>query len=159
MVKNENKDVHTMIGADAVIQGSITCEGGVAVYGKVYGDVISEGPVRVARGGEVHGNVQANDSQIGGKVDGNVRVENRAILGAESELKGDLIYRSLVIEEGAQFQGHCVLVGSEPIVEPEYQTESTAVEDHSDQQGAGHLRFSMEENNPAPAEDPSDQHD
>ena len=113
MAKNDYKDVHTMIGTDAVIQGNITCQGGVAVYGKVFGDVISEGPVRIARGGEVHGNVQANDSQIGGMVDGNVRVENRAVLGAECNLKGDLIYRTLVIEEGAQFQGHCVMVDNE----------------------------------------------
>ena len=113
MAENDYKDVHTMIGTDAVIQGNITCQGGVAVYGKVFGDVISEGPVRIARGGEVHGNVQANDSQIGGTVDGNVRVENRAVLGAECNLKGDLIYRTLVIEEGAQFQGHCVMVDNE----------------------------------------------
>ena len=36
------------------------------------------------------------------------------MLGSESNLKGDLIYRTLVIEEGAQFQGHCVLAGNEP---------------------------------------------
>jgi|TARA_B100001059_G_C17443964_1_gene384037 cytoskeletal protein CcmA (bactofilin family) len=113
MGKNDYKDVHTMIGTDAVIQGNVTCQGGVAVYGKVFGDVVSEGPVRIARGGEVHGNVQANDSQIGGMVDGNVRVENRAILGSECNLKGDLVYRTLVIEEGAQFQGHCVMVDNE----------------------------------------------
>jgi cytoskeletal protein CcmA (bactofilin family) len=53
-------------------------------------------------------------------------------LGAESQLKGDLIYRTLVIEEGAQFQGHCVLAGSEPIVESEYQQEPPQVEDDSD---------------------------
>jgi len=128
MAKNEYKDVHTMIGADAVIQGNINCQGGVAIYGKVFGDVTSEGPVRVARGGEVHGNVQAAESQIGGTVDGNVRVESRAVLGAESQLKGDLIYRTLVIEEGAQFQGHCVLAGSEPIVESEYQQDPPQVE-------------------------------
>ena len=41
MGKNDYKDVHTMIGADAVIQGNVTCQGGVAVYGKVFGDVVS----------------------------------------------------------------------------------------------------------------------
>ena len=46
-------------------------------------------------------------------VDGNVRVENRAVLGSECNLKGDLVYRTLVIEEGAQFQGHCVMVENE----------------------------------------------
>ena len=114
MARNENKDVHTMIGADAVIQGNISCNDGIAIYGKVFGDVTSEGPVRIARGGEVHGNVQASDSNIGGTVAGNVRVEKRAVLGSESNLKGDIIYRTLVIEEGAQFQGHCVLASNEP---------------------------------------------
>ena len=90
MARNENKDVHTMIGADAVIQGNVSCNDGIAVYGKVFGDVTSEGPVRIARGGEVHGNVQASDSNIGGTVAGNVRVEKRAVLGSESNLKGDL---------------------------------------------------------------------
>ena len=132
MGKNDNKDVHTMIGADAVIQGNITCQDGVAVYGKVYGDVTSEGPVRIARGGEVHGNVQASDSQIGGTVDGNVKVENRAVLGAESNLKGDLVYRKLVIEEGAQFQGHCVLAGNEPAPEPVYGAPSESEVSESD---------------------------
>ena len=122
MAKNDYKDVHTMIGADAVIQGNVTCQGGIAVYGKVFGDVTSEGPVRIARGGEVHGNVQANDSQIGGIVDGNVRVENRAVLGSECNLKGDLVYRSLIIEEGAQFQGSCVLIENEPTPDPEKST-------------------------------------
>jgi len=117
MTKDDMKDVHSMIGADAVIQGNITCKGSLAVFGKVYGDVTTEGSVRVAKGGEIHGNIQASDAQIGGLVDGKVVVENRAVLGSESKLKGDLVYRSLIIEEGAQFQGHCVLAGSETIPE------------------------------------------
>ena len=132
MAKKDNKDVHTMIGVDAVIQGNITCQDGVAIYGKVYGDVTSEGPVRIARGGEVHGNVQASDSQIGGIVDGNIRVDNRAVLGSESNLKGDLVYRTLVVEEGAQFQGHYVLTGNEPAPEAEHKSEPPTQELTSD---------------------------
>lgn len=113
MAKEEFKDVHTMIGADAVIQGNLSCDGGVAIYGKIFGEVKTQGPARIARGGEVHGNIQASDAHIGGMVDGNVVVENRAVLGSEANLKGDLVYQSLIIEEGAQFQGHCVPAGSE----------------------------------------------
>lgn len=102
-----------MIGEDAVIQGNLSCKGGVAIYGKVYGEVKTEGTARVARGGEVHGNIQASDAHIGGLVDGKVVVQNRVVLGSESNLKGDLVYRSLIIEEGARFQGHCVPAGSE----------------------------------------------
>ena len=122
MGKNDYKDVHTMIGTDAVIQGNVTCQGGVAVYGKVFGDVVSEGPVRIARGGEVHGNVQANDSQIGGMVDGNVNASNADISGelngaisvsellslkSTAKLDGDIIANKLAIEPGASFTGSC----------------------------------------------------
>ena len=37
MGKNDYKDVHTMIGADAVIQGNVTCQGGGAGFGKGFG--------------------------------------------------------------------------------------------------------------------------
>jgi cytoskeletal protein CcmA (bactofilin family) len=51
------------------------------------------------------------------------------VLGSESNLKGDLIYRTLVIEEGAQFQGHCVLAGREESIdsinEPEESDQDT----------------------------------
>lgn len=117
MAKEEFKDVHTMLGEDAVIQGNLSSKGGVAIYGKVYGEVKSEGAVRVARGGEVHGNILAGDAHIGGLVDGKVVVQNRVVLGSESNLKGDLVYRSLIIEEGARFQGHCVPAGSESDLE------------------------------------------
>ena len=29
MAKNDYRDVHTMVGADAVIQGNVTCQGGL----------------------------------------------------------------------------------------------------------------------------------
>ncbi|MEE8436751.1 MAG: polymer-forming cytoskeletal protein [Candidatus Neomarinimicrobiota bacterium] len=108
MAKDQSKDVLTMLGSDAVIQGNLTCQGGVAIYGKIYGDLTTAGSARVAKGGEVHGNIQADDANISGLVEGNVTAQNRAVLGHEANLKGDLIYRSLIIEEGAQFQGHCV---------------------------------------------------
>jgi len=108
MAKDQSKDVQTMIGSDAVIQGNLTCQGGVAIYGKIYGDLISSGPVRIAKGGEVHGSIQADEAHISGFVEGNVVAQSRVVLGHEANLKGDLVYRSLIIEEGAQFQGHCV---------------------------------------------------
>jgi cytoskeletal protein CcmA (bactofilin family) len=54
------------------------------------------------------------------------------VLGSESNLKGDLIYRTLVIEEGAQFQGHCVLAGNEPSLEPINEPEESDQEIQSD---------------------------
>ena len=111
MAKIEFKNVQTMIGAEAVVNGPIKLRGGIIVYGKVYGDIHTDGPVRITISGEVIGDVQASDAHIGGSIKGNVTVSNRIVLGRKSELKGDLIYRNLIIEDGAQFEGSCSVIG------------------------------------------------
>ena len=111
MAKIDFKNVQTMIGAEAVVNGPIKLRGGIIVYGKVYGDIHTEGPVRITISGEVIGDIQASDAHIGGRIQGNVTVSNRIVLGRKSELKGDLIYHSLVIEDGAQFEGSCAVIG------------------------------------------------
>ena len=111
MAKIDFKNVQTMIGVEAVVNGPIKLRGGIIVYGKVYGDIHTEGPVRITISGEVIGDIQASDAHIGGSIQGNVTVSNRIVLGRKSELKGDLIYHSLVIEDGAQFEGSCTVIG------------------------------------------------
>ena len=111
MAKIDFKNVQTMIGAEAVVNGPIKLCGGIIVYGKVYGDIHTDGPVRITISGEVIGDVQASDAHIGGRIKGNVTVSNRIVLGRKSELKGDLIYRNLIIEDGAQFEGSCSVIG------------------------------------------------
>ena len=111
MAKIDFKNVQTMIGAEAVVNGPIKLRGGIIVYGKVYGDIHTDGPVRITISGEVIGDVQASDAHIGGSIKGNVTVSNRIVLGRKSELKGDLMYRNLIIEDGAQFEGSCSVIG------------------------------------------------
>ena len=112
MAKIDFKNVQTMIGAKAVVNGPIKLRGGIIVYGKVYGDIYTDGPVRITISGEVIGDIQASDAHIGGSIQGNVTVSNRIVLGRKSDLKGDLIYSSLVIEDGAQFEGSCTVIGN-----------------------------------------------
>ena len=71
------QNVHTMVGPDAIIQGPIRLKEGIIIYGKVYGDVSTNGPIRIVQNGLV---------------------------------QGDISYRKLLIEDGAQFEGKCDLV-------------------------------------------------
>lgn len=119
MDKIDFKDVHSMIGTEMQINGNVTLNSGLIVYGKIYGDVSTEGPVRVATTGIVIGNITASDIHINGRVEGNVTVANRAVLGEKSVLIGDLVYHSLLIEEGAQFEGKCDLSNSKTVLPKE----------------------------------------
>jgi len=107
MSKIDFQNVHTMIGADANMEGDISLDGGLIVYGKIKGNVITKGPVRIAQSAQVKGNISASDVQVGGTIEGNVTVDNRIVLGKQSTVKGDMVYRRLFIEEGAEFSGKC----------------------------------------------------
>jgi cytoskeletal protein CcmA (bactofilin family) len=109
MGKIDFHNVHTMIGADAIIKGDVELKGGLIVYGTIEGSVTTDGPVRVAKTAAILGDVRASDIQIGGVVEGNIIVSNRVVLGSQSKLTGDLCYRRLLIEEGAEFHGKCDL--------------------------------------------------
>ena len=113
MAKINFQNMNSMVGQDAVFQGDIKLDEGIIVYGTVYGNIQSKGAVRVSRTGKVHGDISASDIHVGGNVEGNVVVENRAVLGEASLLNGSLTYKSLIIEEGAQFQGQCIILGNE----------------------------------------------
>ena len=41
MDKSNYKNVHTMIGPDATVNGPIRLTQGLIIYGKIYGDVIT----------------------------------------------------------------------------------------------------------------------
>lgn len=113
MTKINFQNMNSMVGQDAVFQGDIKLEEGIIVYGTVYGNIQTQGAVRVSRTGKVHGDIVSSDIHIGGNVEGNVVVEDRAVLGESSVLHGNLTYKSLIIEEGAQFQGQCIILGNE----------------------------------------------
>ena len=110
MSKTNFQYVQSMIGADAKINGPVNLREGIIIYGQVSGDVITEGPVRIAENALVEGNIKGDHIRIGGTVIGNIQANGQVILGEKCVLKGDIIYRKLLIEDGAQFEGKCDLV-------------------------------------------------
>jgi len=111
MSKINFQNVHTMIGADAMIDGPVKLLEGIIIYGQVHGDVITDGPVRIAQNALVQGNISGSHIRVGGTVVGDIAADGQVILGKKCILKGDIIYRKLLIEDGAQFEGKCDIVG------------------------------------------------
>ena len=110
MSKINFKNVHTMIGADVQIKGSIHLSEGIIIYGKINGDIVTKGPVRIAQSAIVDGDIQGGDIRVGGTVLGDIHSNGQVILGKQSTLKGDIVYRKLLIEDGAQFEGKCDII-------------------------------------------------
>jgi cytoskeletal protein CcmA (bactofilin family) len=104
--KPESK-TSSILGPELEIHGDVKVSGSLLIYGKVFGNIQSNGAVRTAKGSVVKGNISAKEAAIGGKVDGDLKVEKKVTLGDTSFLSGNLTAAILTIEEGAKFDGVC----------------------------------------------------
>ena len=73
------------------------------------GDIITDGPVRISSGALVDGDIIGEDIKIGGTVVGNINSNGQVVLGSNCVLKGDIVYKKLTIEDGAQFEDKVVV--------------------------------------------------
>ena len=102
-----NNKTSSILGPALEIHGDVKVSGSLLSYGKIFGNIQSNGAVRTASGSEVKGNIIAKEVTIGGKVEGDVNVDKKVTLGDTSALTGNLKATTLTIEEGAKFEGVC----------------------------------------------------
>lgn len=98
---------HNLIGRSTVLQGTLRSNGNVNISGTVEGNVDVEGRTMVMAGGVVEGEVASTSAEIGGTVKGRVTVRERLVLKATAVVEGDIRTGTLVVEDGAQFNGKC----------------------------------------------------
>ena len=97
----------TIISRGVKIERKITSNGNIRIDGEIQGDIFSENNISIGEDAKVNGQINANVITIGGKVRGIVRAKDKLILDSNSNLKGDIYTKNLVIEEGAKFDGKC----------------------------------------------------
>lgn len=110
----ENNEL-TILSSGVVLEGNMKCSGNIRVDGTINGDIVAEGNITIGTNGKVIGEISAKDINIGGKVDGIVRAQNKVILESKTILKGEIITKILVIEAGAQFDGISKMTSAEKI--------------------------------------------
>ncbi len=93
----------SLIGQDLTIEGNIISKGEVHVDGEVQGDIHCVSLI-IGEKAQVSGSVLAEDVIVRGRVEGELR-GTRLSLQATSHVEGDIIHKSLVIEQGAYFEG------------------------------------------------------
>ena len=107
-----NNKTSSILGPELEIHGDVKVAGSLLIYGKVFGNIQSNGAVQTANGSVVNGNISARDASISGKVDGDLDVEKKVTLGDTSYLSGNLKASILTIEEGAKFDGVCSMANN-----------------------------------------------
>jgi cytoskeletal protein CcmA (bactofilin family) len=99
----------SLLGTGTVVEGKIRTEGSIRIDGKLVGDLTAKANVAVGLGGLVEGNLSGKNVSLAGKVTGTVAATEKLVLEGKSVVKGDIRATRLVVDEGASFDGQCVM--------------------------------------------------
>jgi cytoskeletal protein CcmA (bactofilin family) len=89
--------------------GDIVSDSNIQIEGDIIGNVSCSGKVLITSSGKLKGNLVCVNAEIDGTVHGELTVENLLTMHSTARIKGDIQATKLTIEEGAYFEGACVM--------------------------------------------------
>jgi cytoskeletal protein CcmA (bactofilin family) len=99
------------VGSGTVITGEASFKSMLRVDGRFSGRISSAGgALIVGAGGQVDANIEVAVATIHGVVNGDIIASDRIELGRAAKLNGNIQTPSLMIEQGAIFEGSCKMV-------------------------------------------------
>ncbi len=89
------------------ISGKLYFEGGTKIDGQVDGEIIAKENLTIGESAVVTAQIKAASIVVAGKVSGDISATNRIEIRPTAKVIGNLNSPTLVIHEGAVFEGHC----------------------------------------------------
>lgn len=102
-------DLNGFLDAGSHINGELHFEDTFRIDGRLTGQAISEGDLVVGETGEVDAEVRVGRLFVSGLVRGKIQASRRVEVTAGGKLLADIKTPSLVIEDGAIFEGRCMM--------------------------------------------------
>lgn len=101
--------INTVIGENSKIEGLLAASDPARIDGLLQGKILSKSSVIVGEHGVVKGDIKAEEILVAGTVYGNLTAGQRIELTETGRVLGDMITKTLVIDEGASFKGNCTM--------------------------------------------------
>lgn len=102
-------DLNGFLDSGSHLEGELRFEASFRVDGKLTGIVRSEGDLIVGESGEVEGELYVGQIFVSGTVRGTIRASRRIQISPNGKVFAELDTPSLIIEDGATFEGRCAM--------------------------------------------------
>ncbi|MGS2724809.1 bactofilin family protein [Porticoccus sp. GXU_MW_L64] len=107
-----NNGATTLIAEGTEISGEVRFHGNLEIEGRVIGNIVAldddKARVRVLQSGQVQGEIQAPSVVVNGLVEGDLKVSQQLELAARAMVEGNVHYRVIEVEKGAQVNGNFI---------------------------------------------------
>ncbi len=120
---------NTIIAAGTKLNGDITLDGDIQIYGVVIGDItVTDGTIRLMRSGHIEGNLTAPHITVDGRIDGVCVSEHLEIL-ENGRLNGIVKGSNFSIKKGGIFIGQSE-IADESVAQPKSKIKPVEVVNH-----------------------------
>jgi cytoskeletal protein CcmA (bactofilin family) len=99
-----------VVGRGISVQGVVQDAERLVVEGTVEATMIQASELSVAPGGMFKGEVEVEDAEIAGTIDGTLTVKGSLIVRATGKVLGTARYRRLQVEDGGQITGRMEMI-------------------------------------------------
>lgn len=99
--------LYNALTAGSKIIGTIIADSDIRIDGIVEGDLKCSGKVVIGEKGMLKGNIDCQNAEILGKLEGKIEVKQTLALRATSNLQGEVRTQTLIVEPNAVFNGTC----------------------------------------------------
>jgi cytoskeletal protein CcmA (bactofilin family) len=104
------------LGAGIRVEGKVFSDGDLQIDGTVEGPVSAEGKkLTVGPTAQLHSEIVAREVVVYGKVDGNVRAQDRVEIRKDGSVVGNIKTGRIMIEDGARFKGKIEIDRDKPL--------------------------------------------
>jgi len=98
-------NLSAFIDQGSVFEGKLSFKDTVRIDGTFSGEIASENTLIVGETGSIEATIRSNTVIVSGTVAGNILAARQIVLHKSARVEGDMTAPSLVIEEGAIFNG------------------------------------------------------
>jgi cytoskeletal protein CcmA (bactofilin family) len=103
---SSDRSTMTTLGPSLTINGDLTSQEDMTIHGTVTGQInMQKGVLVIAPSGTAEANVQGSKVTVHGKISGDISVTETVELSATANVSGTISAPSLVLHEGATFNG------------------------------------------------------
>lgn len=133
--KRNNNDTATgniksIIGQDAVFEGTLHAKETTRVDGLIKGDVEIGETLILGVTGKIVGNVGASTITVGGLVEGDLNAKDKIVISATGKVIGNIRAKKLIVDENGVFRGQCFM--GDEVVKQEETPDKTAKDEKKD---------------------------
>ena len=106
---NQGLQSISIISADSTIKGDMESDGDIRIDGKLIGNINCKAKIIVGQQGIVEGNLNGNQADVLGTVNGDIKMTGQLNLLGKSIINGNIHVGKLQMESTVVFNGKCVM--------------------------------------------------